>query len=110
MTFGTVEFFDGFHKTYATLLDKILEENTVTDISFCNADYKTALQELVQQKKNQVLSYAMVGESGPDHDKHFTVEVSLNGKVVGKGDGRSKKKAEQEAARAAIEALFPNEI
>ena len=75
-----------------------------------NADYKTALQELVQQKKNQVLSYAMVGESGPDHDKHFTVEVSLNGKVVGKGDGRSKKKAEQEAARAAIEALFPNEI
>lgn len=75
-----------------------------------NADYKTALQELVQQKKNQVLSYAMVGESGPDHDKHFAVQVSLNGKVVGSGDGRSKKKAEQEAARAAIEALFPNEI
>ena len=75
-----------------------------------NADYKTALQELVQQKKNQVLSYALVAESGPDHDKHFTVEVSLNGKVVGTGDGRSKKKAEQESAKAAIEALFPNEI
>lgn len=75
-----------------------------------NADYKTALQELVQQKKNQVLSYALVGESGPDHDKQFTVEVSLNGKVVGTGDGRSKKKAEQDAAKAAIEALFPNEI
>ena len=75
-----------------------------------NADYKTALQELVQQKKNQVLSYALVAESGPDHDKHFTVEVSLNGKVVGTGDGRSKKKAEQEAAKAAIAALFPNEI
>ena len=75
-----------------------------------NADYKTALQELVQQKKNQVLSYAMVGESGPDHDKHFAVQVSLNGKVVGSGDGRSKKKAEQDAAKAAIEALFPNEI
>ena len=75
-----------------------------------NADYKTALQELVQQKKNQVLSYALVAESGPDHDKHFTVEVSLNGKVVGTGDGSSKKRAEQDAARAAIEALFPDAI
>ena len=73
-----------------------------------NADYKTALQELVQQKKNQVLSYALVAESGPDNDKHFTVEVSLNGKVVGTGDGSSKKRAEQDAARAAIEALFPD--
>ena len=75
-----------------------------------NTDYKTALQELVQQKKNQVLSYAMVGESGPDHDKQFEVEVSLNGKVVGSGRGSSKKRAEQDAAKAAIIALFPNEI
>ena len=75
-----------------------------------NADYKTALQELVQQKKNQVLSYALVEESGPDHDKHFVVQVSLNGTVVGTGKGRSKKKAEQDAAHAAIEELFPNEI
>jgi ribonuclease-3 len=73
-----------------------------------NVDYKTTLQELVQQKKNQVLTYAMVGESGPDHDKQFVVEVSLNGTVVGAGNGRSKKKAEQDAARTAIEKLFPN--
>ena len=72
-----------------------------------NVDYKTSLQELVQQKKNQVLSYALVGESGPDHDKHFEVEVSLNGKVVGLGSGSSKKRAEQNAARVAIESLFP---
>ena len=72
-----------------------------------NMDYKTTLQELVQQKKNQVLSYALVGESGPDHDKEFMVEVSLNGKTVGKGTGRSKKKAEQDAARVAIEKLYP---
>ena len=72
-----------------------------------NVDYKTSLQELVQQKKNQVLSYALVGESGPDHDKHFEVEVSLNGKVVGVGSGSSKKRAEQDAARVAIQALFP---
>lgn len=75
-----------------------------------NQDYKTALQELVQQKKNQVLSYELVGESGPDHDKQFSVEVSLNGTVVGCGTGTSKKRAEQAAARAAIEKLFPEQV
>ena len=68
-----------------------------------NADYKTALQELVQQKKNQTLSYALVGESGPDHDKRFEVQVSLNGCVIGTGSGSSKKRAEQMAAQAALE-------
>ena len=73
-----------------------------------NADYKTALQELVQQKKNQVLSYALIGESGPDHDKKFEVEVKLNGVVVGTGSGSSKKRAEQAAAHAALEKLSNN--
>ena len=72
-----------------------------------NMDYKTKLQELVQQKKNQVIAYALVGESGPDHDKVFQVDVSLNGTVVGSGTGSSKKRAEQDAARAAVERLFP---
>ena len=72
-----------------------------------NADYKTALQELVQQKKNQVLAYSLIGESGPDHDKQFVVAVSLNGKPVGQGTGTSKKRAEQMAAQAAIALLFP---
>ena len=72
-----------------------------------NADYKTQLQEMVQQKKNQTLAYELVGQSGPDHDKRFDVEVSLNGVVVGSGSGSSKKRAEQDAARAAIEKLFP---
>ncbi len=72
-----------------------------------NVDYKTTLQELVQQKKNQVLTYTLTGESGPDHDKQFRVQVSLNGEVVGEGTGRSKKRAEQDAARVAIEKLFP---
>ena len=72
-----------------------------------NADYKTALQELVQQKKNQVLTYVLVGESGPDHDKHFDVEVAVNGEVVGRGTGTSKKRAEQDAACNALKSLFP---
>ena len=84
----------------------ILVEVPVTKLH--NVDYKTQLQELVQQKKNQVLSYALVSESGPDHDKKFDVEVSLNGTVVGSGSGSSKKRAEQSAAASAIEKLFPN--
>lgn len=90
---------------------KFIEGFVLTDVpvrKLRNADYKTALQELVQQKKNQVLSYALVEESGPDHDKHFVVQVSLNGAVVGTGEGRSKKKAEQDAAHNAIEHLFPH--
>ena len=70
-----------------------------------NADYKTALQELVQQKKNQILSYRLVAESGPDHDKRFEVEVSLNGRVIGVGSGSSKKRAEQMAAKTALESM-----
>ena len=86
----------------------ILVEVPVTKLH--NVDYKTQLQELVQQKKNQALSYTLVGQSGPDHDKSFDVEVSLNGQVVGSGSGSSKKRAEQDAARAAIEKLFPGEL
>ncbi len=65
-------------------------------------DYKTALQEIVQKNPEDRLEYVLTGESGPDHDKHFTVEVNLDGNVVGKGGGRSKKEAEQQAAREAL--------
>lgn len=68
-------------------------------------DYKTELQELVQQKAGQVLKYHEAGESGPDHDKLFLAEVSLNGQTIGKGSGRTKKEAEQAAACKALERL-----
>ena len=97
-------FLDGGMAATRQFIDKfILVEVPVKKLH--NADYKTALQELVQQKKNQTLSYALVGESGPDHDKHFDVEVSLNGRVIGTGSGSSKKRAEQMAAKAAMETL-----
>ena len=70
-----------------------------------NRDYKTALQELVQRESGQVLRYCLVDSSGPDHAKIFTVEVELNGAPVGRGQGHSKKEAEQNAARAAIDGL-----
>ena len=68
-------------------------------------DYKTILQEFVQRTPNQTLSYRLFGESGPDHDKTFYFEVLLNGGTVGKGAGRSKKEAEQMAAKDALEKL-----
>ena len=68
-------------------------------------DYKTELQELVQRKPHQVLRYELVGQSGPDHAKVFTVAVLLNGDPVGEGSGHSKKEAEQSAACAALETL-----
>ncbi len=100
-------FLDGGIEAALKVVQKfILVEVPVTRLH--NVDYKTRLQELVQQKKNQTLSYSLVGESGPDHDKQFVVEVRLNGNVVGSGTGSSKKRAEQSAAASAIEKLFPN--
>ena len=101
-------FLDGGMDAARSFIDRfILVDVPVTKLH--NADYKTALQELIQQKKNQVLSYVLVGQSGPDHDKKFLVEVSLNDQVIGKGTGSSKKRAEQEAAHGALETLFPSE-
>lgn len=68
-------------------------------------DYKTALQELVQRESGQVLTYRLTGSTGPDHAKVFQVEVDLNGRGVGSGEGHSKKEAEQMAAKAAISKL-----
>ncbi|MDR2357275.1 MAG: ribonuclease III [Oscillospiraceae bacterium] len=69
------------------------------------ADHKTALQELVQRKSGQSLTYHLVDETGPDHEKTFVVEVCLNGERVGLGEGRSKKEAEQMSAGAALEKM-----
>ncbi len=68
-------------------------------------DYKTVLQEVIQKNPEEKLTYVLVGESGPDHDKKFEVEVHLNSNVIGRGEGRTKKHAEQEAAREALELM-----
>ena len=68
-------------------------------------DYKTILQEIIQQNPEEKLAYKLVGEKGPDHDKRFVVEVLLNSNVIGKGQGRSKKTAEQMAAKEALELM-----
>ena len=66
------------------------------------SDYKTALQELIQQKPGRTLQYSLLEESGPDHCKQFTFEALLNGVPIGTGTGRTKKEAEQKAARSAL--------
>ena len=102
-------FMDGGFAAAKEIIDRLILSN-IPKGRPRNFDYMTAFQELVQRKKDQQIHYELTGESGPDHDKHFEVEVLLNGRAVGHGVGSSKKRAEQAAAEAAIEALFPGEI
>ena len=68
-------------------------------------DYKTTLQEIIQRNPEESVTYILVDEFGPDHDKHFTVAVKLNSNVIGQGSGKSKKQAEQMAARQALKLM-----
>ncbi len=69
------------------------------------SDYKTLLQEVVQKNPEEKVEYVLIGEEGPDHNKRFVVEVCLNSQVIGKGKGKSKKEAEQLAAKEALELM-----
>lgn len=93
-------YLDGGLETARAFILPFLTEGKTAD-----PDYKTKLQELVQETPGAALQYTVVGESGPDHDKTFEVQVSLNDKPVASGRGRSKKAAEQQAARQALEKL-----
>jgi ribonuclease III len=77
----------------------------ITEGKHAEADYKTRLQEIVQQNPEERLSYVVESESGPDHDKHFVVAVRFNSDRVARGEGRSKKAAEQCAAKEALKLL-----
>lgn len=68
-------------------------------------DFKTILQEIVQKNPEEKVEYNLVGEEGPDHNKRFVVEVCLNSNVIGRGSGKSKKEAEQMAAKEALELM-----
>lgn len=68
-------------------------------------DYKTVLQEIIQKNPEEKVEYHLAGQSGPDHNKAFKVEVCLNSNVIGTGIGKSKKEAEQMAAKEALELM-----
>lgn len=82
-------------------LQTMADQNTGTD-------YKSKLQELIQEREQQIPSYHVIKEEGPDHDKWFTVEVRLGDKVLDKGSGKSKKVAETQAAKSTLEKLSTN--
>lgn len=65
-------------------------------------DYKSELQQIIQQSGVDTLAYVTVGESGPDHEKTFDVEARMNSNIIGRGRGSSKREAEQNAAREAL--------
>ncbi|MBR4911174.1 MAG: ribonuclease III [Clostridia bacterium] len=83
----------------------IIPELERYDIKADLKDYKTLLQEIVQRNPEESVSYVLTGESGPDHDKKFTVEVRLNSNTIGTGTGKSKKDAEEMAAMQALKLM-----
>ena len=85
------------------LMPLISEEIDVASKNEISFDYKTALQQFVQASGKDRLQYICVGESGPDHNKTFEVEAKLNSNVIGKGIGKTKREAEQHAAKEALE-------
>lgn len=97
-------YLDGGIAQARRIIQKFILDN-MAQVNQSGRDHKTALQEFVQRRSGQVLTYHLTGQSGPDHAKTFQMEVRLNGQPVGSGKGRSKKDAEQAAARAALEAL-----
>ena len=96
-------YLDGGFETAQCFVDRFVLSRMDADEK--HGDYKTQLQELVQQHSGQTLTYPLLNEEGPDHNKTFTVQVALNGEVLGVGRGRTKKQAEQAAARQALSAL-----
>lgn len=97
-------FLDGGLDHDRDIIQRFILDN-LEAVNQASRDHKTYLQELIQRKSGQSLSYELTGSSGPDHNKTFTVSVLLNGTPIGQGSGRSKKEAEQDAANAAIHRL-----
>ena len=83
------------------LMPYVKEEITASSISGESIDYKTLLQQFTQQADGELPEYIEISESGPDHMKNFEVEVRLNNNIIGRGQGKTKKEAEQNAAQEA---------
>ncbi|MDD6479388.1 MAG: ribonuclease III [Oscillospiraceae bacterium] len=93
----------GMEVAKAHVMRFILKEEEIKEEVF--KDYKTLLQEIIQRNPEESVNYILTDEKGPDHDKEFTVEVRLNSNIIGVGKGKNKKKAEQMAAKAALELM-----
>ncbi len=96
-------YLDGGMEPAERFILKFIEKKLNSKI--LDKDYKTLFQEVIQKNPEERIEYVLRGESGPDHDKRFTVELMLNSNVIASGEGRSKKQAEQMAARQALELM-----
>jgi ribonuclease-3 len=92
----------GYQPTAAAVVDAFLPE--IEDALENPVDFKSALQELLA-RRGDLVAYDVIAENGPPHDRTFSIRAMMSGVEIGRGTGRSKKDAEQEAAQAALEAL-----
>ena len=99
---GAVVIDGGIEKAEKNVMGLMTDVISSVRNSFMLMDYKTRLQEEIQKSSKEPVAYAIVKESGPDHGKLFEAEVSHSGSVLGSGTGRSKKEAEQAAAKNAL--------
>ena len=102
---GAIYLDGGLEAARSFIMAFLPEKVDLAETGHAFRDYKTALQEIVQKNRQETLQYRLSGESGPDHDKRFTVQVLLNSNIFAEGVGRSKKEAEQMAARSALELM-----
>ncbi|WP_066639353.1 ribonuclease III [Desulfolucanica intricata] len=105
---GAVYLDQGLEKSRAFALDFL--SPIIKDVieGKVDQDYKTELQEMLQKKSPEPINYVILKEEGPDHQKVFTAGVVYYGKIIGKGTGRSKKEAEQQAAKIALAEMIGN--
>jgi ribonuclease-3 len=101
---GAVFLDQGFDICRELILRLYEGEAEVAVAASLTADFKSRLQEMVQSKYHEVPEYRVVSAEGPDHAREFIVEVAVGGRVIGKGSGSSKREAEKEAAKAALDA------
>lgn len=92
----------GFNSAKQFVMRFVLPELESYDKKADFKDYKTLLQEIIQRNPEESINYILTDESGPDHNKKFTVEVRLNSNIIGTGTGKSKKEAEEFAAKQAL--------
>lgn len=95
-------YLDGGMDSAVSFIMPRVEEHLNNHLSNVRRDYKSELQEIIQQNPGERISYVLIDEKGPDHNKTFTVEVRLNSNQIGQGTAPSKKEAEQKAAREAL--------
>ncbi len=103
---GAIYLDQGFECVQEYLLNMMRREIDDICVHGICSDYKTRLQEYLQRDGDVDLSYQLLGSTGPEHNKVFMSEVLLDGRVIGEGSGRTKKDAEQHAAKRAIEQLL----